>query len=60
MTELPSEAKKYVYHRLFEVLSGKDRSGGFAHLTSEDRRAITEILRDTHAELRDAWAREPH
>jgi hypothetical protein len=59
MTELPSEAKKYVYHRLFEVLSGKDRSSEFAHLTSEDRTAITEFLRDTQAELRGAWAREP-
>ncbi len=59
MTQLPAEAKRYVYHRLFEVLSGKDTSNAFAHVTSGDRAAVSQILRDTHAELRDAWAREP-
>ena len=57
MTQLPAEAKRYVYHRLFEVLSGKDTSNAFAHVTSGDRAAVSQILRDTHAELRDAWAR---
>jgi len=33
--------------RLWEVLSGKDRSKEFAHLSDDDRRAVREILRET-------------
>jgi hypothetical protein len=44
---LPREAKKYVFRRLVEILSGKDSSKEFAHLTGRDHRAIHEILRDT-------------
>ncbi len=46
-TALPPEAKSYVYRRLEEVLSGKDASREFSHLTPPDRRAIREILADT-------------
>ncbi len=53
--ELPNEAKEYVWRRLWEVLSGKDPSEKFAHLSVDDRRAIVEILRETLTELPNYW-----
>jgi hypothetical protein len=44
---LPEAAHDYVYRRLWEVLSGKDQSKEFAHLSLEDRKTILEILQDT-------------
>jgi len=44
---MPKPAKDYVYRRFWEVLSGKDTSPAFAHLSPEDRKAILEILRET-------------
>lgn len=44
---LPAEAKRYVYRRFDEVLSGRDDSREFAHLTIADRRAVREILHET-------------
>lgn len=46
-TALPKEAKDYVMRRLNEVLTGRDESGKFKHLSRADRRAIREILVDT-------------
>jgi hypothetical protein len=48
---LPPALKEAVYQRMFTVLSGKDRDPKYAHLSSEDRRAIVEILRETKADL---------
>jgi hypothetical protein len=42
--DLPAEAKERFYQRLGEVLSGKDQSKEFAHLTPADRTTIKEIL----------------
>ena len=44
---LPAVAKDSIYRRLWEVLSGRDRSSRYAHLSDADRRAIREILLDT-------------
>ena len=52
---LPGEAKARIYLRLWEVLTGKDSSKEFAHLTKEDRQAIVEILRETKPGLPDYW-----
>jgi len=52
---LPSEAKERIYLRLWEVLTGKDQSKEFAHLSKEDRQAVLEILRDTKPDLPDYW-----
>lgn len=49
--QLPSDVKEYVTNRLHEILSGKDESEDFAHLTAEDRKAILEILTETKPEL---------
>lgn len=48
---LPREAKDYVAGRLNDVLSGRDDDPSFSHLTSDDRQAILEILRQTKSDL---------
>ena len=48
---LPAAVRGKLYARLYEVLSGKDRSEKFAKLTADDRRAILEIVRDTRRDL---------
>jgi hypothetical protein len=52
---LPAEAKAQVYLRLWEVLSGKDQSKPFAHLSKADRQAVLEILRETKKGLPEYW-----
>lgn len=44
---LPGLTKEYVYRRLNEILTGKDQSKEFAHLSAADRNAILEIIRAT-------------
>lgn len=48
---MPDVVKDRVYHRLWEVLSGKDTSPKFANLSTEDRKAIVEILKATKKDL---------
>lgn len=50
--KMPATARDGVYRRLDEVLTGKDQSPKYAHLSAEDRRAIIEILHDTKPDLR--------
>jgi hypothetical protein len=45
--EMSENVKAYVYRRLVEVLTGKDQSRNFAHLSNSDRQAILEIVRET-------------
>jgi hypothetical protein len=47
---LPSPVKQAIYARMADILSGRDSRRAYASLTSEDRRAILEILRDTKAD----------
>jgi len=54
---MPEPAKTYVYHRLFEILTGRDQSPVFARLTGEDRRAIFEILLATKPGLPEEWSK---
>lgn len=54
---LPVEAKERVYLRLWEVLTGKDRSKPFAHLSAGDRQAVLQILRATKKGLPAYWTR---
>ena len=44
---LPQNGKSYIYRRLWEVLSGKDTSAPFQHLSQDDRKAVLEILQET-------------
>lgn len=48
---LPAPVKEYVWRRLGEVLSGRDRSDEFAHLSAEDRGTLREILRQTKPDV---------
>ena len=52
---LPDEAKSYVYRRLWEVLSGSDKSAAFSSLSDEQRTAICQILRETKPGLPSYW-----
>jgi hypothetical protein len=54
---LPDKAKDRVYLRLWEVLSGQDRSPAFARLAAADRQAILEILLDTKKGLPSYWVK---
>jgi hypothetical protein len=48
---LPSPAKQYVYRRLYDILTNRDRSPAFSKLNGRDRRAILEILLATKPKL---------
>ena len=52
---LPALMKEYVYRRLHEVLTGRDASADFAHLSEEDRTAVLEILTATKPNLPANW-----
>ena len=52
---LPSEARERVYERLYEILSGQDKSEAFVRLSATDRQNILEILRDTKKDLPEYW-----
>jgi len=52
---LPEPARGYVYHRLLEVLSGRDQTPAFATLSAGDRQAILEILLATKKGLPADW-----
>jgi hypothetical protein len=56
---LPGRVKEYVLQRLWEVLTGKDTSADFAHLSAADRQAIREILLSTKPNLPDYWQPPP-
>ena len=45
---LPQVLKKQIVNRLTEILSGADKGNRFQHISTKDKRAILEILRDTH------------
>jgi hypothetical protein len=48
---LPAAAKDAIYARMWEILSGQDKSERYQRLTPADRQAIVEILRDTKKDL---------
>jgi hypothetical protein len=53
--QLPAEMKDYVYERIHAVLTDRDYTADFGHLTETDRQAILEILRDTKKDLPEYW-----
>jgi hypothetical protein len=52
---LPPMASEAVYRKLHDVLTGKNLAKPFDRLSTEDRRAILEILRDTKPNLPESW-----
>ncbi len=52
---IPAPAKDYIYRRLFDILSGREQGPEFASLSSQNRRAILEILVATKPGLPEPW-----
>jgi hypothetical protein len=50
---LPAEARDSVYERMWQILSGKEKSARYARLSLADRRDVVEILRETKKGLPD-------
>jgi hypothetical protein len=58
--ELPKPLKEKIYARLYEVLSGQDKSPEYQKLARETRRAVLEILADTKPDLPPEWRNAAH
>ena len=54
---LPAQPREAIYRRMWQILSGSDRSEKYARLSDADRAAIVEILRDTKKGLPDYFRR---
>jgi len=52
---MPDVVRERVYQRLYDVLSGKDKSQTFAGITTADREAVLEIVRATKPKLPNYW-----
>ena len=52
---MPQLVKDRLYKRMWEVLTERDKSPQFAHLSAADRKAILEILLDTKKDLPAYW-----
>ena len=52
---MPDRTRERIYQKLYDVLTGKNTSNRFARISSADRRAVLEILRDTKTGLPDYW-----
>jgi len=48
---LPPTARDAIYRRLYAVLSGAEQTPRYSRLSSSDRRAIIDILRETKRDL---------
>jgi len=57
--QLPAAAKRAIYTRLWEVLSGAERAPKYARLAAGDRDRITEILRETKKDLPASFSPRP-
>jgi alanine racemase len=48
---LPKYAHEYVYHRLADILSGRDQSAPYSHIAAADRATTLQILTQTNPEF---------
>lgn len=53
--DLPAEVRAVIWKRVDEVLTGRDQTGPFAHLSVADRKAVREILVATKKGLPAGW-----
>jgi len=53
--KMPADVKDYVLRKLHDVLTSRNRSEEFGHLSASDRKAIREILVATKPNLPDYW-----
>jgi hypothetical protein len=56
---LPAAAKRDVYARMWEILSGSDPDPRYARLSADDRRSVVDILRETKPDLPSYFSRLP-
>jgi len=52
---LPAKLKEHLYHRLWEILTGKDAAPEYQGLPPQTKQAILEILADTKPDLPEDW-----
>ena len=57
--QLPAAAKRAIYTRLWDVLSGTERAPKYARLSAGDRDRIAEILRETKKDLPASFSPRP-
>lgn len=55
---LPAHVRDRIYRHLYEILTGRDKTPKYAYISSSDREAIFEILRDTKSALPRYWTAE--
>lgn len=53
--KLPPDMKLHLYHRLWEILAGEDKSPEYQGIPAETKQAIREILTETKADLPLFW-----
>jgi hypothetical protein len=56
---MPDVVRERVYRRLYDVLTGQDKSKTFAAIAPADREAVLEIVRATKTNLPKYWAPQP-
>lgn len=54
---MPEVVRERVYQRLYEILTGQDKSKTFAGISAADRQAVLEIVQATKPHLPDYWTR---
>jgi len=57
--QLPATAKRAIYTRLWDVLSGTERTPKYARLSAGERDRIVEILRETKKDLPASFSPRP-
>jgi hypothetical protein len=57
--QLPAAAKRAIYTRMWDVLSGAERAPKYARLSSTQRDGIVEILRETKQDLPASFSPRP-
>jgi hypothetical protein len=55
---MPDTVRERVYQRLYDILTGQDKSKTFAGISSTDRQAVLEIVRATKPNLPKYWLAE--
>jgi hypothetical protein len=56
---LPGPLRDHLLTRLWEILAAEDDSGEYSRLSSEDRKAIYEVLSDTLTDVPECWEKRP-
>ncbi len=52
---MPELVRDRVYQRLYDIVTGRDKTKPFAGLSDPDRQAVLEIVRSTKSPLPKYW-----